>query len=470
MKKQPAILALSVMLSLSPLSRAEDAHIAALEQDSPSLVVEETAGSIQRATSDTHFVAIDLVYVEPGATKGSEEGAALPGTSRGVEPSPFILWRNDITHESGGWIMTLDHLSGAQMGSRLEVGFPELWYPVDVLWVRHFQAFPDRGVEPSPFILFRNYHLRTFPVTYSLDGTPVPGSSETFSIAADSMLYGHPTCIAELPGAEFDDGQARLFIGTDQGYILVLVFAPPGGVGISDILSISAAPIVTLQPMPQYDYIALGVLAGNVVRGIHYDAFGSSSFTVVFHLVDLREPDLEGFDSFGPDDARLPDSESTLRLVLANGTPQLALSTIEADQTGLATLALTLDQHELAIKSAVTGSLLMLGTNESAVMFDPNYSQETGSSSCDLDIGDTIADYCEHLCGDADGSGEVDIDDVVYLINYIFTSGPPPDPIESGDADCSGGIDIDDVVWLIAYIFSGGNAPCDTDGDEVPDC
>jgi hypothetical protein len=74
------------------------------------------------------------------------------------------------------------------------------------------------------------------------------------------------------------------------------------------------------------------------------------------------------------------------------------------------------------------------------------------------------------VCGDADASGAVDIDDVVYLISYIFTGGPEPDPYESGDANCSGGVDIDDVVWLISYIFSGGYAPCDTDGDEAPDC
>jgi len=29
-------------------------------------------------------------------------------------------------------------------------------------------------------------------------------------------------------------------------------------------------------------------------------------------------------------------------------------------------------------------------------------------------------------CGDVNGSNGVDIDDVVYLINYIFASGPPP--------------------------------------------
>jgi len=73
-------------------------------------------------------------------------------------------------------------------------------------------------------------------------------------------------------------------------------------------------------------------------------------------------------------------------------------------------------------------------------------------------------------CGDANGDGSIDIDDVVYLIGYIFSSGPAPDPLEAGDADCSGGVDIDDVVYLIMYIFSGGHAPCDIDGDSTPDC
>ena len=81
-----------------------------------------------------------------------------------------------------------------------------------------------------------------------------------------------------------------------------------------------------------------------------------------------------------------------------------------------------------------------------------------------------ITVYRPFLCGDADASGEADIDDVVYLINFIFSGGPEPEPYESGDADCSVGVDIDDVVYLINYIFSGGNAPCDIDGDEVPDC
>ncbi len=74
------------------------------------------------------------------------------------------------------------------------------------------------------------------------------------------------------------------------------------------------------------------------------------------------------------------------------------------------------------------------------------------------------------MCGDCDDSGGIDIDDIVYLIDFIFSSGSQPDPYDSGDGDCSGGVDIDDVVYLIAYIFSGGDSPCDIDGDGVPDC
>jgi hypothetical protein len=62
--------------------------------------------------------------------------------------------------------------------------------------------------------------------------------------------------------------------------------------------------------------------------------------------------------------------------------------------------------------------------------------------------------------GDADDSGAVDIDDVVWIIDYIFGGGPPSDPVAAMDADCSTEVDIDDVVYLIAYIFSGGPPPC----------
>ncbi len=63
-------------------------------------------------------------------------------------------------------------------------------------------------------------------------------------------------------------------------------------------------------------------------------------------------------------------------------------------------------------------------------------------------------------CGDADGSSIISISDAVFLINYIFAGGPPPDPIAAGDVDCNGIITISDAVYMINYIFAGGAAPC----------
>jgi hypothetical protein len=62
--------------------------------------------------------------------------------------------------------------------------------------------------------------------------------------------------------------------------------------------------------------------------------------------------------------------------------------------------------------------------------------------------------------GDANGDKEVTIADVVHLINYLFRSGPAPDPLESGDADCDGEVKIEDTVYLINYLFKGGPPPC----------
>jgi hypothetical protein len=79
----------------------------------------------------------------------------------------------------------------------------------------------------------------------------------------------------------------------------------------------------------------------------------------------------------------------------------------------------------------------------------------------------------EPPCGDANEDGSVDIDDPVFLVNYIFMFGPAPDPLIKADCDCSGGsvpVDIDDVVHLMNYILRGGPEPCDLDGDDVPDC
>ncbi len=69
--------------------------------------------------------------------------------------------------------------------------------------------------------------------------------------------------------------------------------------------------------------------------------------------------------------------------------------------------------------------------------------------------------YCPGcIFGDADGNGSISVADATFIINYIFASGPAPQPIQSGDAACDGGVTVADAVYLINFIFSGGPPPC----------
>jgi agmatine/peptidylarginine deiminase len=83
----------------------------------------------------------------------------------------------------------------------------------------------------------------------------------------------------------------------------------------------------------------------------------------------------------------------------------------------------------------------------------------------------TVSDILpQYLCGDADASGSVNVSDAVRIINFVFMIAEPPDPIESGDCNCDGLCNISDAVAIVNYVFVGGNAPCDTNGDDIPDC
>jgi len=64
-----------------------------------------------------------------------------------------------------------------------------------------------------------------------------------------------------------------------------------------------------------------------------------------------------------------------------------------------------------------------------------------------------------NMYGDADGSGDVNIGDGVYLVNYIFHGQRPPIPTESGDANLDTDVNVGDVVFIVDYVFFGGSAP-----------
>ena len=68
---------------------------------------------------------------------------------------------------------------------------------------------------------------------------------------------------------------------------------------------------------------------------------------------------------------------------------------------------------------------------------------------------------CVGIRGNIDGdAGDViDISNLVWLVDYMFTGGPPPPSMEEGNIDGIGAIDISDLVYLVDYMFIGGSPP-----------
>ena len=90
--------------------------------------------------------------------------------------------------------------------------------------------------------------------------------------------------------------------------------------------------------------------------------------------------------------------------------------------------------------------------------------------TCFDDVLLTSLESGTYLCGDVNADNKVNVSDAVYIINYVFSGGSAPVPLESGDSNCDGNCNLGDAVYIINYVFSNGYPPCDTDGDLIPEC
>ena len=104
------------------------------------------------------------------------------------------------------------------------------------------------------------------------------------------------------------------------------------------------------------------------------------------------------------------------------------------------------DLNPIQVQEALT----MTATNASAP--DNNY----GWGIIDL----LAAINYQFVSGDANQDDKTDIADAVFLINYLFNDGPPPDPFYKGNVNCDDEIDVTDTVYLINYLFKNGQELC----------
>lgn len=63
------------------------------------------------------------------------------------------------------------------------------------------------------------------------------------------------------------------------------------------------------------------------------------------------------------------------------------------------------------------------------------------------------------ICADANDDEIINLLDITFMMNFLYRSGPVPDPPEAGDVNSDNGINILDITHLINYLYKGGEEP-----------
>jgi hypothetical protein len=107
------------------------------------------------------------------------------------------------------------------------------------------------------------------------------------------------------------------------------------------------------------------------------------------------------------------------------------------------------------------------GNGSGWLLFAPDSSQADSTYGVDYFASDGVVQQqisvtylvYDFMRGDVNRDSRITSSDVIYLVNYVFKSGPPPVPPPTGDADKSGTINSADVIYLVNHIFKGGPPP-----------
>ncbi|MCH9031701.1 MAG: choice-of-anchor B family protein [candidate division Zixibacteria bacterium] len=88
--------------------------------------------------------------------------------------------------------------------------------------------------------------------------------------------------------------------------------------------------------------------------------------------------------------------------------------------------------------------------------FDDNLDQDSDGIPDACDACPEIPDPCTccNLPGDADGGGDVNIGDAIFIVNYAFVLGSPAPPCcDEADADGGGDVNIGDAIFIVRFAF-----------------
>jgi hypothetical protein len=297
----------------------------------------------------------------------------------------------------------------------------------------------------------------------------VAGSWGCLTIPAGAAAAGTPTAVTEIPGQGFSDGRARMFVGTDSGYVLEYSRSSQGTVTLNgqyDLGGLSA--IHDLGPVPQTSGIMLGVASGARLSGYR---MGSGSPQLLFDLTHPTGSKVKAFRTFEPGDRLLTSSTTELHVAFCDGRSDRVFYT-KLPPALLGSLPLNIylvpPAFELPSGGALlpfTGSLALLVGPQGDVYFRPGYLNGASAVGCMVQVSASTWQPCTPcpivVTGDVDNSGSVSAADVIRMVAFVFKGGTALAPCRAaGDVNCSGVINAADVIGTINYVFKGGTALC----------
>jgi len=150
--------------------------------------------------------------------------------------------------------------------------------------------------------------------------------------------------------------------------------------------------------------------------------------------------------------AEPPASSSVVSARRAGAFPESRLSVLAVIRYVLSTGNPQAGSEDYTMAGTVGQTVIETGQSE-AYQCDPGLWGATGGNdtTCCMPL---IRGNVDYDAGDA-----IDISDLVYLVDYMFTGGPEPPCLEEADMDATSEIDISDLVYLVDYMFTGGPPP-----------
>jgi hypothetical protein len=111
--------------------------------------------------------------------------------------------------------------------------------------------------------------------------------------------------------------------------------------------------------------------------------------------------------------------------------------------------------YSLSASGVISGTTPDTGQFNFTARVDDNFGGLFEILSFNLTVGPA-----QFIPGDIDLSfTEVNVADLVYLVDYMFTDGPEPPVLNLADVDGNCQIDIGDLVYLVDYMFDDGPVP-----------